>query len=282
MVTNDTRIAILGGKGMLGTDLVDTCEQHGFDVKVFDLPEFDITNYQQLKQAVGDADAIVNCAAYTNVDGAESEAELAYQVNAEAVGWLGAIVKDADKWVLHISTDFVFDGRLNRPYVETDIPNPINEYGKTKLAGERLLGESACRHCIIRLEWTYGFAGNNFVTKIIRRAKADKTLKVVDDQVGSPTATIEVAKVICKLLPKKPDGIFHFASAGYVSRYEMAKFIFDKLSFDVNLLPCKTADFVSDAARPLNSRFDCSKIKALLDEKIEHWQVPLEHFLRQL
>jgi dTDP-4-dehydrorhamnose reductase len=267
---------------MLGTDLAGICKQQGFDVKVFDLPEFDITNSQQLKQAVGAADIIVNCAAYTNVDGAESETELAYQVNAAAVGRLGDIAKDADKWVLHISTDFVFDGRLNTPYVETDVPNPINAYGKTKLAGEQLLGESGCRHCIIRLEWTYGFAGNNFVTKIIRRAKTDKTLKVVDDQVGSPTATTEVANVICKLLQKKPEGIYHFASAGYVSRYEMAKFIFDKLSLDVNLLPCKTSDFVSDAKRSLNSRFDCRKIKTLLDEKIEPWQVPLEHFLRQL
>jgi len=282
MVTNDTRIAILGGKGMLGTDLTDICEQQGFDVKVFDLPDFDITDFQQLKEAIGAADTIVNCAAYTNVDGAESEAELAHQVNAAAVGRLGAIAKDADKWLLHISTDFVFDGRLNRPYVETDIPNPINEYGKTKLAGEQLLGESGCRHCLIRIEWTYGSHGNNFVTKIIRRAKSDKTLKVVDDQVGSPTATTEVAKVICKLLQKKLEGIFHFASAGYVSRYEMAKFIFDRLSMNVNLLPCKTSDFVSAAARPLNSRFDCSKIKALLDEPIEPWQVPLEHFLRQL
>jgi len=280
MVTNDTRIAILGGMGMLGTDLADACEQHGFDVKVFDLPEFDITNSQQLRQAVGDADAIVNCAAYTNVDGAESEVDLAYQVNAEAVGRLGAIVKDADKWLLHISTDFVFDGRLNRPYVETDPPNPVNKYGKTKLAGEQLLDESGCRHCIIRLEWTYGFAGNNFVTKIVRRAEADKTLKVVDDQVGSPTATTVVAEVICKLLSKKQEGIFHFTSAGYVSRYEMAKFIFDKLSLDVNLLPCKTSDFASAAVRPLNSRFDCSKIKTLLDEPIEAWQLPLERFLQ--
>ncbi len=282
MVANDTRIAILGGKGMLGTDLAGICKQQGFDVKVFDLPEFDITNSQQLKQAVGAADTIINCAAYTNVDGAESEADLAYQVNAAAVGRLGAIAKDADKWVLHISTDFIFDGRLNTPYVETDAPNPINEYGKTKLAGEQLLGESGCRHCIIRLEWTYGFAGNNFVTKIIRRAKADKTLKVVDDQVGSPTATTEVASVICKLLQKKPESIYHFASAGYVSRYQMAKFIFDKLSIDANLVPCKTSDFVSDAARPLNSRFDCSKIKNLLDEQIKPWQDPLERFLRQL
>ncbi len=282
MVTKDTRIAILGGTGMLGSDLVDSCKQHFFDVIVFDLPEFDIRNSQQLKQAVGAADIIVNCAAYTDVDGAETEAEMAYQVNAEAVGRLGAIVQDSDKWLLHISTDFVFDGRLDAPYVETDLPNPINEYGKSKLAGEQLLVESGCRHCIIRIEWTYGVHGDNFVKKIIQRAKTAETVKVIDDQIGSPTATTEVADIICKILPKTPTGIFHFANAGYVSRYEMAKFIIDKLSTNVNLLPCKTGDFVSAAERPLNSRFDCSKIKDLLDEQIEPWWVPLEHFLRKL
>ncbi|MBA7690735.1 dTDP-4-dehydrorhamnose reductase [subsurface metagenome] len=267
---------------MLGTDLTKICGQQGFNVEVFDLPEFDITDLQQLKEALNAAKTIVNCAAYTNVDGAESEAEEAYRVNAKAVGRLGELVKEANAWLLHISTDFVFDGRLDRPYVETDPPNPINEYGRTKLAAEQLLGQSGCRHCILRVEWTYGSAGNNFVTKLIQRAKVDKTLKVVDDQIGSPTATTEVARVICKLLRTKPMGIFHFASASYVSRYEMAEFIFDKLSMDVNLLPCKTADFASAAARPLNSRFDCSKIKALLDEPIEPWQVPLERFLRQI
>jgi dTDP-4-dehydrorhamnose reductase len=282
MATNDTRIAILGGRGMLGSDLVSACRQQGLNTIVLDLPEFDITNTEHLQQAVSNAGVIVNCAAYTNVDGAESEAELAHQVNAEAVGRLGAIARDADKWVLHISTDFVFDGRSNRAYVETDPANAINAYGKSKLAGEQLLTQSGCRHCIIRVEWTYGSAGNNFVTKLIRRAKTGQTLKVVDDQIGSPTATTEVVKVICKLLRKEPEGIFHVASAGYVSRHEMAKFIFDKLAMNVNPLPCKTSDFPSAAARPLNSRFDCSKITALLDESIDPWQVPLERFLRQL
>jgi dTDP-4-dehydrorhamnose reductase len=279
-VTFEDTVAILGGKGMLGTDVANTCRQQGFDVKVFDLPEFDITNVQQLKQVLIGVQTIINCAAYTNVDGAESQAELAYEVNAAAVGRLGALVKDAGGWLLHISTDFVFDGRLSRPYRETDTPHPINEYGKTKLAGEQLLGRSGCKHCIIRVEWTYGSAGDNFVTKLIRRAKVDRMLKVVDDQIGSPTATTEVARVICELLRKKPVGIFHFASAGCVSRYEMAKFIFDKLSMDVSVLSCKSSDYAGAAARPLNSRFDCSKISALLDEPIESWQGPLERFLR--
>lgn len=282
MVTNETKITILGGRGMLGSDLVSACRQQGLNTIVLDVPEFDITNTDQLQQAVSNVEVIVNCAAYTNVDKAESQPNLAYQVNAEAVGRLGALAKKYDAWILHVSTDFVFDGLLDRPYIESDPPNPINTYGKTKLAGEQLLYESDCRYCILRIEWTYGLAGHNFVTKLIQRAKAVKELKVVDDQIGSPTATTEVAKVICKLLCERPQGIFHFASSGYVSRYEMAKYIFEKLLMDVNLSPCKTSDFQSAAVRPLNSRFDCSKIKALLDEPIEAWQGPLENFLRQL
>jgi dTDP-4-dehydrorhamnose reductase len=277
-----TRIAILGGRGMLGSDLAPACRGQGFDPIVCDLPDFDITNADHVRQAVSDTEMIVNCAAYTNVDGAESEADVAYRINAEAVGRLGAMVRDAGKWLLHISTDFVFDGRSEKPYVETDPPDPINTYGKSKLAGERLLAESGCRSCIVRVEWTYGAAGHNFVTKLMQRAKTGHGLKVVDDQIGSPTATTEVSKAICDLLHQQPEGLFHFAAAGYVSRYDMATFIVDKLSMDVDVRACKTSDFPSPATRPLNSRFDCSKIQALLSEPIEHWQKPLEDFLRRL
>jgi len=282
MAATDTRIVILGGRGMLGSDLTIGCRQQGYEPIVLDLPQFDITHAEHLEQAVRDAGLIINCAAYTNVDGAESQAELARRVNAEVVGRLGILARQHDACVLHISTDFVFDGRSGKPYVETDRPNPINTYGKTKLEGEQLLAQSGCKHCILRVEWTYGSAGVNFVTKLIQRAKTAKALKVVDDQVGSPTATTEAAKVICRLLKNRPEGIFHFASAGYVSRYEMAKFIVAKLSIGIDVAPCKTSDFPSPAARPLNSRFDCSKIQRLLSEPIESWQGPLERFLRQL
>ena len=267
---------------MLGTDLTQQCSEQGITFEVFDLPDFDITSHQQLNSVVENAAIIVNCAAYTNVDKAQSRPDLAYRVNAEAVGRLGVLARKADVWVLHISTDFVFDGKSDRPYIETDTPNPINTYGASKLAGEQLLVESRCRHCIMRLEWTYGLGGSNFITKLLERAKANKKLKVVDDQIGSPTATTEVAAVICNLVQKKPSGVFHFASAGYVSRFEMAKFIFDRLKWQVDLSSCKTGDFPSAAARPLNSRFDCSKIKTLLEEPIEPWQGPLERFLGRL
>jgi len=279
----EDRIAILGGRGMLGSEMVRVSALDSSRLAFAKFrPDFDITNYKQLEDVVKSSSIVVNCAAYTDVDKAESEAERAYQVNAAAVGRLGAFAREAGVWVLHISTDFVFDGKCERAYVETDAPNPINAYGKSKLAGEELLVESGCRHCIMRIEWTYGLHGRNFVTKVVERAKTNNELKVVDDQIGSPTATTEAAKVICELLQKKPEGIFHFASAGYVSRYEMARFIFDKLNMSVDLSACKSQDFASGAARPLNSRFDCSKISALLDEPIEPWQGPLGRFLEQL
>jgi len=275
-------VAILGGRGMLGTDLVAACTRKGLDVRIYDLPEWDITNAGHRRQMVRSADVLINAAAYTNVDGAEADRQLAHRANAEAVGCLGELARDSRKWMLHFSTDFVFDGKLDRPYKETDAPNPINEYGKSKLTGERLLRESGCSYCIVRLQWTYGRQGNNFITRLLKRAQDQKVIKVVNDQVGSPTATTEVAKAVCDLLEKKAEGLFHFASAGFVSRYDIAAFVFNHLGRQIDLQPCRTSDLPAPAARPLNSRFDCSKIQPLLSEPIRPWQEPLEEFLKQL
>ncbi|UCD51942.1 MAG: dTDP-4-dehydrorhamnose reductase [Phycisphaerales bacterium] len=275
-------VAILGAKGMLGVDLTAACRAKGYDVRVHDLPEFDITNPARVRDVLCQADAVINCAAYTDVDGAETHAELAHRVNGEAVGQLGAFAREHGKWVLHFSTDFVFSGTLDRPYVETDVPQPINEYGRSKLAGEQLLEASDCAHCTARLEWTYGAHGTNFVTKLIEQAFHGGTLQVVDDQIGSPTATTVVAAVACDLLEHRAEGTFHLASTGYVSRFGIAQFVVERLGLGVNLQPCRSSDYAVPATRPLNSRFDCSKIHALLGHQIEPWQTSLEHFLRQL
>jgi len=267
---------------MLGRDVAAVCAARGHEVLVYDLPEFDITNESHLAQAVEAADVVINCAAYTNVDGAESHSELAQRVNGEAVGRLGQLARHSGKWVLHFSTDFVFDGTLDRPYVETDPPNPINEYGRSKLAGEVLLQESGCSHCLVRLEWTYGRHGQNFVTKLVERARTRESLCVVNDQVGSPTATTEVAKAVGDLLPQRSQGLYHFAGAEYVSRYDLAVFILERLGLSVELKPWRTSEHPAPAARPLNSRFDCRKIQPLLRESIAPWQGPLERFLREL
>ncbi len=286
------KVIILGGKGMLGTDVTAECKSRGINFEVFDLPDFDITNEHQLAAVARDAQTIINCAAYTNVDKAETETELAFRVNTEAVGQLSAFARKTGAWVLHISTDFVFDGTSGKPYTEKDIPHPINAYGRTKLAGERLLVENRCRYCIMRVEWTYGLAGDNFVKKFLQKARTlasaklgeagQKEMKVVDDQFGSPTATTEAAKAVCDLMQKKPKGIYHFASQGYVSRLGVAEFITQTLGLDVQLTPCKTSDYPSAAARPLNSRFDCTKIRPLLHGPIKPWQTSLKEFLKLL
>jgi dTDP-4-dehydrorhamnose reductase len=275
-------VAILGGRGMLGRDLAAACAGIGLEARVYDLPEFDLLASEHARDAIDVADAVINCAAYTSVDGAESQKELAHRVNGEAVGQLGRLAAGSGKWVLHFSTDFVFDGALDRPYRETDVPKPISEYGRSKLAGERLLEQSGCAHCIMRLEWTYGAHGNNFVTKIIERARTGGQLKVVNDQIGAPTATTEVSQVACRLLERRAEGLFHFANRGYASRFDVAKFIVEQLALSVQVSPCRSADYLSPARRPLNSRFDCSKIQALLGEPIRPWQEPLADFLRQL
>jgi dTDP-4-dehydrorhamnose reductase len=276
------RITILGGRGMLGTDVADLSRQPCTTVRVLDLPEFDITNDDHLTDAVSTSDVIINCAAYTDVEKAESESQLVHKVNALAVGRLGEIAASTGVSVFHISTDFVFDGKSVTPYIETDKTNPISVYGSSKLAGEELLAQSGCRFCIMRVEWTYGEAGNNFVKKLINAAKTRDSLRVVDDQIGSPTSTKEVAAAIYELILANAEGIFHYAAGGYVSRYEMAKFIFDKLKIDVKIDSCKTSDYKTAAQRPLNSRFNCDKIQAVLSGEIRQWQEPLTEFLERL
>lgn len=276
-------ITLLGGKGMLGSDFARAVQLRGGSVRTLDLPVFDITRADHLEQAVADGGVIVNCAAYTNVEKAESEPAIAHKVNAEAVGRLGEAAKKANAAVLHISTDFVFDGTLDRPYCETDAPHPISVYGHSKWQGEEALAASGCRHCIVRVEWTYGRHGVNFIQKLLDAARAGRPLRVVDDQVGAPTATTLVSSVLCDLLEGDfPEGIFHLAAGGYVSRYAMAEFMFDTLKMQVDLSPCKTSDFVSAAQRPLNSRFDCTKVEAAIGRPVGHWKDTLKDYLEQL
>jgi len=276
------KIVLLGAKGMLGSDLFSLCAKDNLNITPYDLPDFNITDKNQLEKALEDTDIVVNCAAYTDVEKAQSRPEQAFKVNAEAVGNLAKIAHKKNIYIIHISTDFVFDGRKETPYLETDAPNPINVYGKSKLAGEKLLTENHNLYAIIRLQWTYGKNGNNFITKLIALSRSKSSLKVVDDQFGSPTWTQEAAKIIREFIAKKPQGLFHYAAAGFTSRYEMAKFIFEKLKMNIEVIPCKSSQFPTAAARPSSSRFCCDKIQSLLDKPVELWQKPLERFLKTL
>lgn len=266
---------------MLGSDLAAAARQRGWLVHCYDLPEFDITDRGAIQQVVRAGTVVVNCAAYTNVEKAESEPELANRVNGLAVGWLGQAAKSVGAYVLHISTDFVFDGNLDRSYRETDQPNPLSAYGRSKWAGEQALAASGCSHCIVRVQWTYGRHGVHFIKKLLEAASAGKPLKVVEDQIGSPTWTADAAAALCDMLAlaQLPQGVYHLAASGYVSRYHMAQFIFQTLGRAVEIAPCKSSDFPTAAKRPLNSCFDCSKLQQLLGRPLRSWQEMLKEFL---
>lgn len=273
-------ITILGGRGMLGSDLAPALVRAGQQVKVLDLPEFDLTKAGDRSAALKGAQVVVNCAAFTNVDQAEERVDTARAVNGAAVGSLGAAARERGVFVVHISTDFVFDGRQTRPYLEIDPPNPINAYGRSKLEGELSLQRSGCAHAILRVQWSYGRHGANFITKILERARTGVELKVVADQFGAPTWTVDMAGTILCLIRARQEGLYHFANAGYASRFEVAEFIVRELNLPAKVTPTTSADFPLPAARPKSSRFDTAKIQAILDSPIRPWQAALAEFLR--
>ena len=275
-------IAILGASGMLGSDITGLLRSRNLQVHCFDVPDFDITRSADLERVVSESDVIINCAAYTDVDNAESDSDVADVVNALAVGELGTCVAEKKKYVIHFSTDFVFDGSKTGCYTEDDVPNPVNYYGQTKLKGEQLLQHSGCSHSIIRLEWTYGSAGIHFITKILQRIREDGQISVVSDQEGAPTATVEIALAVYEFVMNRYEGVFLFAARDYTNRYEIARFIVEKFDLNARVTPCRTGDFPVPAARPLNSKFDCSKIDSILSFKREHWSKSLHKFLETI
>ena len=225
--------------------------------------------------------AVINCAAYTDVERAEDEEALAHRVNADAVGALGRIAAGAGIHVVHVSTDFVFDGRRDGAYTEDDPPNPISAYGRTKLAGERALAGSGCSHAIIRIQWTYGRSGRHFISKVADLARSRDRIMVVDDQRGAPTATTDVAAAILGLLDARAEGLYHFAAAGEATRFDVARVIVDHLGFSTIVEPCASDTFPMKAGRPANSRFDCTHIEALLGRSIRPWREALIEYLEE-
>lgn len=275
------KLAIIG-KGMLGSDLADLASSADWKVSSYDLPEFDLTNEQQLKELVNSADCIVNCAAYTNVDKAESEQDICTAVNAAALKTLGELAVATDKYLVHISTDFVFGDLTDAPQNEDDPTNPLSVYGATKLAGEQNLLNSGCRCGIIRVQWSYGSKGNNFITKILELARKLPELKVVEDQTGAPTWTKDMARAIIDFLNNQTQGLYHFAAAGYTTRFEVAKMIVEYFKLDTKLSPCKSSEFPAPAGRPHNSKFDCSKIDKVLTFERPAWQDSLKKFFDEV
>jgi len=274
------RMAVIGGNGMLGYDVCALSVSLGYEVIGYDLPMYDITKPGILEFIVNSTDIIINCAAYTAVDKAESEQKKCYEINSRCVEKLGFLVAEKRKYLVHISTDFVFGDNTDVLLNESSNVNPLGVYGKSKLEGELALQKTGAVFSILRIQWIYGVNGDNFVSKIIKAANINDTLKIVSDQIGSPTPTTAVSKGIMALVKIRQEGLFHFASKGYASRFDVARFVFDEIGLSKNIIPCVSEEFIISAKRPKNSRFDCSKIDKILPFERLSWQTDLREFLK--
>ncbi|UCE26379.1 MAG: dTDP-4-dehydrorhamnose reductase [Candidatus Coatesbacteria bacterium] len=279
------RVLVVGHKGMLGRAVIDESANADYEEIIgVDLEEIDITDPDRAMSAVTyvEPTAVVNCAAYTDVDGCETETELAFLVNGEGPGNLAVACREAGARLVHVSTDFVFDGGKGEPYVEEDEPNPRSVYGSSKLEGERNVSANLEDHVIVRTSWLFGRGGNNFVDKILARAEAGEKLRVVEDQVGSPTYARHLARAIKQILDTDYRGTVHAANTGAVSWYGFAEEILAAAGYEADLEMITSAELAAPARRPAYSVLNTDKLEILVGEALPPWQVGLEYYLREI
>ena len=272
-----TKILVTGGNGQLAQCLKDVVKNNDeLDVNFQDLPELDITNIQQLVSyfSKNELDYCINCAAYTAVDLAEEQSDLAYAVNADGPKNLAEVCKKHQVKLLHISTDFVFDGKKQTPYIETDMPNPLGVYGKSKWQGERNIQEVMEDYFILRTSWLYSEYGNNFMKTMLKLSETRDEINVVSDQIGSPTYAGDLAEVLIKIVLSSSTnyGLYHFSNSGAISWYDFAVEIFTQFGKKIEVKPITTKDYPTAAKRPKFSVLETTKIENNFDCTIKDWQ----------
>jgi dTDP-4-dehydrorhamnose reductase len=244
------RILVTGANGMLGTDLCEVLKDENLIAASH--KDLDITDLDMVKSKFKEykPDIVINCAAMTNVDGCETERELAYSLNCEGPKNLAIATKEIDGTLIHISTDYVFKGEKREPLLEDDEKGPKTVYGQSKLEGEKAIEKILDKYFILRTAWLYGANGPNFVKKMLELAETHDTLTVVNDQEGSPTFTVDLAKGISQVIDSDKYGVYHLTNAGNTTWYEFAKLIFAKKGIDVNVEPVTSEQFAAPAPRP--------------------------------
>ena len=273
------RLLVTGAGGMLGRAVVDAAARLGHDVRGCARAELDVTDEAATRQAIAAARpyAIVNCAAYTDVDGAESDRHGAEAVNARGAGNVAAAAADVGAFVVHLSTDYVFDGFKREPWVESDPVAPLGVYGETKLAGERAVAAANSAHAIARTAWLFGSGGRNFVDTMLTLGAQRDEVSVVTDQVGCPTWTGHLAAALVELAERPGEtGIHHIAGSGSCSWNELALEIFDRAGIDCRVLPATSEQFPRPAARPAYSVLGTERIDPLV---LPPWQDGLAAYL---
>ena len=272
------KVLVTGAKGMLGQDLCPVFEDAGMFVIETDVENLDITNFKAVEDYILNVNPqmIVHLAAYTNVDGAECDPDKADLINHKAAGNLARVAKKADIPIVYVSTDYVFDGTKSAPYLPNDQTNPLSVYGKTKALGEEAIIKNAEKYYIARTSWLYGIHGKNFIETMLNLAQAGKEIKVVDDQTGSPTYTVDLALGILKLL-NKPFGIYHSSGEGETTWYGFAREIFAQTGIEANLSPVSTEEYVKNQNKTIAKRPKYSTLQNSVP--VRPWVEALQDYL---
>jgi len=271
------KILILGYKGMLGHELVKEFENN-YELVLWDREQIDISEKEDVIKKVKNLnpDVVINAAAYTAVDEAESNKDLAYKVNGCAVGFLATVCKEVNALLVHFSTDYVFDGENHNGYKENHSYNPINTYGKSKALGEKMILDISPKYYIIRTAWLFGKNGKNFVETMLRLAKEKKDLKVVNDQFGNPTSAKDLAIAVRELIESQnKSGIYHFTNSGTCSWYEFAMKIFELSNLNPKVKPVASSEFPTPAKRPTYSMLINTKFSPM-----RKWEEALKEYLK--
>mgnify|MGYP006184068205 FL=1 len=284
-------VLVTGANGQLGQSIQFIANQYPNVQFIYtDYQELDITNFESCHTVFAKykPQFCINTAAYTAVDKAESEAEKAHLINVIGPENLAKVCKEYNTILLHISTDFIFDGTSTQPYLETDIPNPKSVYGQTKLDGELAVQKNWEKHFIIRTSWVYSQFANNFMKTMLRLASERDSLSVVNDQIGTPTYAVDLAEVLMNIIQSSitnkpsPFGIYNFSNEGVCSWYDFAAAIFHQKGITIDLQPIPTSAYPTPAKRPSYSVLDKSKIKNTFNLKINDWKASLNSCLNQL
>ena len=283
---NSKKILITGAHGQLGSALSSLLQSTPYNVVCTDYDSLDITNSEAVESFIGEGkfDYIVNCAAYTQVDRAEEDADNADLLNHIAVANIANAALNCGGRVIHISTDYVFDGNHFVPYVESDEPAPRSVYGSTKLAGERDLFDIAPDSIVVRTAWLYSATGNNFVKTMLRLGKEKDSIRVVYDQIGSPTYASDLASAILTIIDSETwvPGVYHFTNEGVISWYDFAKAIFRISGVHCEVSPILSSEYKTLAVRPHYSVLDKSKIKSVFGVNIPYWEDSLQLCIKLL
>jgi len=274
------KVIILGGKGQLGKEFENFLKDKA-EIYSFSHLELDVLNQELLIKKIQEIkpEVVINCSAYTKVDKAEEEKEECIKVNAIGAKNVSYASYKVGAKVIYFSTDYIFDGEKESPYTELDSPNPISTYGRSKLLGEKYTSKHNPNYLILRISWLYGINGRNFIKTIIKKAKEEKELKIVSDQKGSPTYTLDVVKQTWELIKKDKIGIYHSANQGETSWYEFAKKIIEKLKINVKISPIKTGEYPALAKRPKYSVLDNHLLKLEGINIMRDWETALNEFL---